>query len=422
MKSYPSYKDSGIEWIGEIPSHWEVKKLKFIVEFNMYNLSDLFPEENYIYYIDIGNVSLGELINPPLKLKFKDAPSRAKRILRKGDTIISTVRTYLKAITFIDFNQENLIGSTGFTVLSPKKLFDKYLFYLVICQEFIDEICSRSVGVSYPAITSTQIGNIPVLYPPCIKEQTAIADFLDQKTGEIDLAVKKGEERIRLLKEYRGAVIHEAVTRGVPADIAGIDQAVEMKESGIEYIGEIPKHWEVKKLKWLINIKSGKAISSQEISPNGLYPVYGGNGITGYSDSYKFNEEIIVVGRVGAYCGSVYLIEGESWVTDNALIITTDFSNQLLYYILSDMNLNRLASKSAQPLITGSLVKDQFIVYPPTLEEQRQIVEYIETETARLDAEIRTAEEEIRLLQEYREALISEAVTGKIDVRDYPLN
>ncbi len=205
-------KDSGIEWLGEIPEHWEVKSLKYEVYVNKEALPDTTDPDYEIEYIDIGNVTLGKIIDPPKLLTFENAPSRARRVVKKGDTILSTVRTYLKAIAFIDIENDNLIASTGFAVITPRDNIDsKYISYLMTCEKVIDTICSLSTGVSYPAVSSTTIENLIIWYPP-MKDQNKIVQYIEKETSRIDSIISKSENEIELLQEYRTALISEVVT------------------------------------------------------------------------------------------------------------------------------------------------------------------------------------------------------------------
>jgi len=206
-------RDSGIEWLGEIPEHWEIKPLKYVVLINQNALPENTNENYEIQYIDIGNVGYGILRNPPEKMNFGKAPSRARRIVKSGDTIISTVRTYLKAITYIDFEDENIIASTGFAVISTTNQIDeKYLYFVASSQKFIDTISSLSVGVSYPAISSSQISLIPIWFPHSINEQQKIVQLIETNISNTDRIISQIQQQITLLKEYRTALISEAVT------------------------------------------------------------------------------------------------------------------------------------------------------------------------------------------------------------------
>lgn len=205
-------KDSGVEWTGEIPEHWEVSKVKYEVYINKETLSENTDEEYEIVYIDISSVnSIGQIQNIQ-EMMFKDAPSRARRIIKNGDTIVSTVRTYLKAIAFCANVGSNYICSTGFAVLTPKgNIFKKYLYYLMRSEEYVNEIVKRSVGVSYPAINATDIGCLECLLPPR-SEQEQISNYLDQKTAEIDSLISDIQTQIAKFKEYCQSLISEAVT------------------------------------------------------------------------------------------------------------------------------------------------------------------------------------------------------------------
>ena len=205
-------KDSGVEWIGKIPKDFNVSKIKYICEMNKNTLSENTNDEYEIKYIDIGSVNLNGEITEIQLLKFKDAPSRARRILSDKDIIISTVRTYLKAITSIKTKEKNIICSTGFVVLTPKENINyKYLSYFVRENTFVNEIVSRSKGVSYPAITSSEIGNLEIIVPDK-EEQDLISEYVSIRIEKIDNIIKKIKKQIAKLKEAKRALISEAVT------------------------------------------------------------------------------------------------------------------------------------------------------------------------------------------------------------------
>ena len=206
-------KDSGIEWLGKIPKHWELKEIKYVARVNSKALSET-TDKNYEFnYIDIGNADLEEGFTIGEKINFISAPSRARRIVKKGDTIVSTVRTYLKAIAYIEGDVQDVIVSTGFAVLSPNKTFiPKYLYYVLRSEKFIDRVCALSVGVSYPAINSTELSDIEVWYPDDIEEQKKIVKHLDSIVSKTKMVIARLQSKIELLKEYRTALISEVVT------------------------------------------------------------------------------------------------------------------------------------------------------------------------------------------------------------------
>ncbi|GAB64325.1 MAG: restriction endonuclease subunit S [Candidatus Jettenia sp.] len=206
-------KDSRIEWLGKIPEHWEVKRLKYIADINSESLPENTNSDYELEYIDIGNVTLGSIINKPERMLFKNAPSRARRISRKGDTIVSTVRTYLKAITYIDIDKSNLVVSTGFTVVRPRDTLEKkFISYLLTSEVLVETVCSLSVGVSYPAVNASDIGNLLVWYPKDKNEQSIIVKYIEQEAFRINQTITKIQQEIKLLQEYRTALISEVVT------------------------------------------------------------------------------------------------------------------------------------------------------------------------------------------------------------------
>ena len=214
-------KDSGIEWIGAIPEGWGVHKLKYKTIINKKKLEDDINPNYVINYVDISNVdSSGNILDIEEQI-FEDAPSRARRIPRYGDTILSTVRTYLKAIAYLENIPGNLIVSTGFAVLEPiKSINSKYLFYSTSSEVFIQNVIAYSKGVAYPAINPPELGQIPIIMPS-LPEQTTIVNFLDKATAKIDKTIQKIEQKIKLLEEYKKSLIHHTVTGKM--DVRGVE-------------------------------------------------------------------------------------------------------------------------------------------------------------------------------------------------------
>jgi len=413
MSRYETYKPSGIDWIGNYPKHWEFRRLKNVCIVNKEALTDKTPFDYLIEYIDIGNTTdNGEFLELQ-EIEFSEAPSRARRKVEDGDTIISTVRTYLRAIAFIENPKENLIVSTGFAVLNPikKTLVPKFLFYQVLCDSFIQRVIANSEGVSYPAISSTKLADLK-LFIPSVEEQLTIANYLDDQTQKIDRLIANKKAQAEKLKELRQIEINNAVTKG-------LNPNAEMKDSGIEWLGKIPKHWEVKRLKnILLNINSGDGISNDELVEDGEIEVYGGNGVMGYTDKFNSEGKVIIIGRVGAKCGVVYLVDKKIWISDNALQSRTYQNYEFVYYLIDAMNLNNYANQNAQPLITGGILKGLYAALPPK-NEQAEIAEFLQQRTTAIDQLIKNIEAQIEKLQELRKIKIYEAVTGKIKVNAY---
>ncbi len=240
-------KDSGIEQIGKIPVHWDVKRLKHVSTVNDDVLSEATHPRHTFEYIDIGSVNSNGVISHCETIEFADAPSRARRKLHEGDVLVSTVRTYLRAIASVDSHHQHSIASTGFAVVRPRSIDHRFVGYFLRSSYFVDSVVARSVGVSYPAINPTELQGISVACPPKI-EQRAIANYLDAATGRIDALVEKKQRLVELLAERRQAIITQAVTNG-------LNHGVAMRDSGIEWLGEIPEHWEVKRLKHVATIR-----------------------------------------------------------------------------------------------------------------------------------------------------------------------
>lgn len=205
-------KDSGVEWLGRVPEHWDIKRLKNLATYNDEALDEKTDPDFEMEYVDISSVNLVDGITSTEITSFENAPSRARRKVRHGDTIISTVRTYLKAIAAIKNPPENLIVSTGFAVIRPITGIDpNYLSYLLQSEGFVGAVVANSVGVSYPAINASVLAALPAVLPPT-DEQQLISRFLDAKTIEIDNLISKVTKAIEKLKEYRLALITQAVT------------------------------------------------------------------------------------------------------------------------------------------------------------------------------------------------------------------
>ena len=201
-----------MEWIGEIPKHWEVKRLKNICEINQNSLPEN-TNQNFIFkYVDIGSVTLENGILETEEFIFKNAPSRARRIAKVGNSIVSTVRTYLKAIDYIDENKSDYIYSTGFAILQPKNfIYPKFLASFVRSDAFTEQVTINSKGMSYPAINSTDLSILFVVH--CgIEEQKQIVEYIETATEKIATAIRLKEQEIEKLKEYKTVLINAAVT------------------------------------------------------------------------------------------------------------------------------------------------------------------------------------------------------------------
>ena len=232
-----SFRPSGIDWSGDVPGHWLIKPLKRWVRLNVSALGEKTDPDFEFRYVDIGSVQTGRLTKELERMRFANAPSRARRILRKGDTIVSTVRTYLKAIWYIDEDASDLIASTGFAVLTPgKDVEPEYLAYVIQSSAFVNRITANSIGIAYPAIAETVLGRFDVAMPPSVAEQQGIVAHIKSESAPLDLAVEKAANEIKLIREYRDCLITDVVTGQVdvrgwvpgPVDVVADDDLAEL--------------------------------------------------------------------------------------------------------------------------------------------------------------------------------------------------
>lgn len=442
---YSKYTPSCAEWLGDMPAHWNSKRLKYLASINDEALPETTDAGHELAYVDIGSVDSRQGITTIEGMVFEDAPSRARRIVRDGDTIISTVRTYLRAIAPIVQPPANMIVSTGFAVVRPRKLDSRYLSYALRESGFVETVVARSVGVSYPAVNASDIGIIPVLVPD-VSEQRAISDFLDRETATLDALIGKKRALIGKLKEKRAALISRTVTHGLPPDAAwaaGLDPAPKLKPSGVDWIDQIPSHWVVKRLRHISDgITVGVVVNpSSYVSDEGVPFLLGGDVkelfvdisnakrcpkevSDGVLSKSRLKHEDLVVVRVG-YPGVAAVIpeelEGANCASMMIVRRHKRFCSQWLAYVI-----NSRVGRDQVEIVQYGAAQKQFNIshavdfsYPfPPVEEQNLIANFLDRETAKIDRLIRKVGVVIERLLEYRSALITAAVTGKIDVRN----
>jgi len=432
---YPAYKDSGVEWLGEVPAHWSITPLKFSASCNDTVLPESTDDDYEIEYVEISDVNEMSGITGSASYKFSDAPSRARRMLQDGDVLISTVRTYLRAIAPVVNPPENLIASTGFAVVRPRKgiLDGAFLGYLLRAEWWISEVIARSVGVSYPAINASDlIGlNIPV---PALQEQTQIARFLDHETARIDALIEEQQRLIELLKEKRQAVISHAVTKG-------LDPTVPMKDSGVEWLGEVPAHWEVSKFGYISAVVRGgspRPAGDPELFNGDYSPWVTVAEITKDEEIYLsetetfltrkgsvqcrvFSKGTLLLSNSGATLGVPKILTMNANANDGVVgFENISLDKEYSYFYLSTLTqgLRERAAGSGQPNLNTDIIKSIDVPIPPQ-PEVAEIVVAVKKLREQFHSLSKTAADGVRLLQERRSALISAAVTGKIDVRNW---
>ncbi|BAP88348.1 type I restriction-modification [Burkholderiales bacterium GJ-E10] len=432
---YAEYKDSGVPRLGWIPTGWEVSPLKAIASCNDEVLQEATDSDLLIEYVEISGVTQEDGIVTTDSMTFGAAPSRARRIVRNGDVLISTVRTYLRAIATVTDPPVNLIASTGFAAIRPRRVQPKFLGYMLHCEFFMSEVIARSVGISYPAINASELMTLKGPVPP-FDEQVAIARFLDRETAKIDALIEEQKRLIELLKEKRQAVISQAVTKG-------LDPNVPMKDSGVEWLGKVPAHWSMTRIKHCCMTTSGGTPNTS--MPETYYADETGipwvrtmdltNEILMSVEVYITDQairdtacRILPIGTV-----MVAMYGGDGTVGKNGLLGIPAAVNQAICGLLPsdavvpDFMLRYVQffrpfwmvgaeSSRKDPNISQEIVRGAPMPLP-SKSEQLAIVDFLHLEANRLDALIAEAQRAMELLQERRSALISAAVTGKIDVR-----
>ena len=434
---YPAYKDSGVEWIGEVPEHWEVKPIKIIASCNDDSLPESFSPDTPIRYVDISSVSHDAGIAEPEFMLFGDAPSRARRKARAGDVVVSTVRTYLKAVAAVDDAHADCVYSTGFAVLRPRKehLTPEFLKWLALNELLIQAVESHSEGLSYPAINASELINLKTTLPS-LSEQARIASILDRETARIDALIAKKTRFIELLKEKRQALITHAVTKG-------LNPKAKMKASGVEWIGEVPEHWAVCKLSYRYSVELGKMLDEKRITGQHPIPYLRNKDVQWDSintaelpvmdiapnehERYTVrNGDLLVceggdIGRSAVWRGSDNVIGYQKALHRLRSLSPDKDCVEFYVYVLGAAKRNGVFEEGETKSTISHLPAEKFREYRfafPPVDEQIEIMTSLKQTLGRIDLLTEKTQRSIDLLRERRAAFITAAVTGQIDLRE----
>ncbi|MCG8342920.1 MAG: restriction endonuclease subunit S [Chlorobiales bacterium] len=420
--NYPTYKDSCIPWLGKVPEHWIVLNLSKCVKDikdGTHGTFERIPSEFFL--LSAKNVSDKGVAVGDNESSISEEDYRAivaNGFPRKNDVLVTIVGTIGRTCVYDIDKPIAFQRSVAFLRLN-KNHEPRFFTYQIRSKPFQDQLLIRTKSAAQGGVYMGDLVQIQVLSTN-LPEQNAIADFLDRETGRIDELIEKKKRLIGLLKEKRSAMISRTVTRGLPADAArefGLEPHTRFKDSGIEWLGDVPEGWEVKRLSYLALLKSGESITSEQIAEGGRCPVYGGNGMRGYFSEYTHEGLFVLIGRQGALCGNINYASGRFWASEHAIVVhpLKRFAVKWLGELLRAMNLNQYSISAAQPGLSVSQIGALKIPVPP-YQEQTAIATYLDHETAKIDKLMSKVEEAIERLQEYRMALITAAVTGKIDV------
>lgn len=449
MVQYKKYKDSDIEWIGKIPDRWDVRKLKFVFTFGKgLSITKDNLTESGVSVISYGQIhskeNLGIGIIDTLK-RYVDAgylTTNKQSLVRNNDFIFADTSEDLEGVgncVFVD-NEDILFAGYHTIILRAKEIqHNKYLAYLFLSDYWRNQIRSRVTGVKVYSITKTILNGNTVLLPS-IPEQEQIAKYLDWKCGEVDRIVDVRERQIKLLGELRTSVISRAVTRG-------LDPNAPLKNSGIEWIGQIPERWDYNRIKFCVS-KSFAGVWGDDASGNETdvrcYRVadfdYEKLSLsdknptdrnvdknTFFQREVRYNDILIEKSGGGDVTpvGRAILVNLQTKAICSNFVhcikVHSNTHNKFLLYTLHSMYSKRInllhfnQTTGIQNLKVAEYLSNA--IYSPNFTEQQQIADYLDKKTAEIDSTIEKFKAQIDKIKEYRQALITEVVTGKIDVR-----
>jgi len=439
LKPYPEYKDSGVEWIGEIPKGWEIKRIKHICsESAVYGLNE--SSENYqedgIRFIRTTDIDESGNLDKRVNGVFIPKERTIGYILHTGDILVSRSGS-LGTSLFFDKEKYGDCSYAGYLVKFRTNNFNlpRFLFYFTKSEMFNYQIQLEAVSSTISNFNGQKYANMK-LFTPSLSEQQKISSFLDKKTSEIDLTIEKDSRLIELLREKRTALINHVVTKG-------LDPMVRMKDSGVEWIGEIPEDWKLKRLKYnvLVNPPGKKSISDpkskinflpmEKVSEDGSYDLDSKTEYEKVCSGYTYFEDNDVLLAKITPCfenGKGTLVENLDYGFGFG---TTEFhvfrsSNEIIpkyLYFLTKSHLFRVTGEAfmegaaGQKRVSTDFVKNFRMPTPPD-NQQYQIIEYLDQKTSEIDLTIQKIQEHIKLLVEYKKSLIHHVVTGKVDVRE----
>jgi type I restriction enzyme S subunit len=429
LKPYPAYKDSGVPWLGQVPEHWEVRRLKTAVDHINEQTSTKTDEDLYIALEHVESWT-GRLLLPTAEAQFD---SQVKRF-RAGDVLFGKLRPYLAKV--VRPKQGGVCVGEFFVFRARFVVAPHYLEVVLRSAPAIDFVNSSTYGAKMPRADWSFVGAMLLPLPP-LPEQTAIVRFLEYMDRRIRRVIHARQRQIKLLEEYRQALIHQAVTGQI--DVRTGKPYPAYKESGVPWLGQVPEHWEVRKLRALFNkAGSGTTPSGEEFYGGDIPWVITGDlndsilsnttrtvnarALENFSALRLYPKDSLIIAMYGATIGKTAILGTDACTNQACCVLAEPRTGVLVRYIHSAVisakgYLVRQGYGGGQPNINSEIVHSLRIPVPP-FEEQTAIVEYLDAQTTKIDTAIAAARREIELLREYRERLIADVVTGKVDVRE----
>jgi len=443
--SYPKYKDSGVEWLGEVPEHWDISRFSRFVHIAEGQVNPEIEPYSEMILIAPNHIESGTGRLLTMETASEQGAESGKYVCNSGDAVYSKIRPALAKAVIAP--EHCLCSADMYPLRGNSSLNNKFIFWTLLSKWFTAWSILESDRVAMPKINRETLGGCLLCAPP-LPEQHAIATFLDAQTAKIDTLIAKKRELIDKLKEKRAALITRTVTRGLPqeaAKAAGLDPNPRMKDSGVEWLGEVPEHWEMKRLKHITTLQSGITLGKDRQHKSTVSVPYlrVANVQDGYIDTTDVAEieiEPHEIEKYVLYKGDILMNEGGDndklgrggvWsgeinpcIHQNHVFCLRPYNVEpeyvslymqslcaKAYFFLSAKQSTNLASISSRSVI------ELHVPLPPA-HERAIILSYVSGGTSRIDNALDATERTIAKLQEYRSALITAAVTGKIDVRD----
>ncbi len=421
FKQYTSYKNSGVEWLVDIPKQWESNRLKkYLIERNEKNTpvktDNLLSVTMYQGVIPVSE-KLGNGGNKPKEnLENYKISYPNDIVLNSMNVIVGSVglNKYMGLISpayYALYNRNKNNNIKFFSYIFHNPFFQKGLFGLgngIMYKESEDGKLN-TIRLKIPMEKLNQV----VLPCPSISEQNQIVSFLDTETARIDNLISKQEKLIELLEEQRKSIISHAVTKG-------LNPNAPMKDSGVEWLGEVPEHWKIGRLKNLLSINNGSDYKEFEVeNSENSYPVYGSGGVFTYSSKYIYDQESVLLGRKGTINKPLY-VTSPFWAVDTMFYsqVKQGVHGKYVYYQALGFPYDRYSSNTALPSMTQTDLLNLSVAIP-IISEQIEITQFLDNENTMFDNLISKQKKLIEKLKEYRASIISHAVTGKIDVREF---
>ena len=414
LAPYPVYRLSGIDWLGDVPNHWVVQRAdrRFSVVKQSVNPDEISRQQvvhysiPYVQQTGTGVIEAGNSIDSSKTLVNRILLLVSKLNPRKGTIGLAVPDPDLTTL-----------ASSEFVAMEPNGCLVEFARYLYLSEHVRLELSSRvdSATKSHQRCSPEDISKLPLPWPP-LPEQTGIVRFLDHTDGCIQRYIQAKQKLLQLLEEQKQATINQAITGNINVR-TGKPYPV-YKPSGVGWPGDVPEHWEVRRLKTLCSMKSGDGITAESIESDGKYPVYGGNGLRGFTSKYTHCGDFALIGRQGALCGNVHIARGQFYASEHAVVATLNPGYVLEWFVsvLGEMDLNRYSIAAAQPGLAVERILNLSLPVPPS-GEQAIIATFIERQSGHIDNSISKMRRQIDLMQEYRTRLIADVVTGKVDVR-----